>query len=364
MLSDLLGVLVGFATIMLFLSLIVTAMVQATIAMVGLRVRNLQTGLEEALRSGGIPPQVGSTTRAALAKQILVESAMPIGTTPRHDVAEKPRRFSPMPTWLDPDDVPDLVSHALGAAHAKQPGVGAALLGNVDAAAIGKDVQTAFTRVHAYMNKRFASYVRLVTIAWAVLVAGAFQVSAPDLVKHLYQDAGYRTQVAAAGQTYVETHAAPAATPVSLEVAAHDAVADVIAVYPDLEQRLEDLNADADNIDGVEAELATLLKGYDQVDAVVRLHRAATQRHLQALYQQSLDAAGASTDQLGALNITLWPHHWSFYRCGGDALKNSLGVLITVIFLTFGAPFWYEQLKNLASLRDVMSDKDAKKATK
>ena len=51
MLMDIIGAAVGFSVIMLLLSLIVTSLTQATLALLRLRGRNLRHGLETALRT-------------------------------------------------------------------------------------------------------------------------------------------------------------------------------------------------------------------------------------------------------------------------------------------------------------------------
>jgi hypothetical protein len=51
-------------------------------------------------------------------------------------------------------------------------------------------------------------------------------------------------------------------------------------------------------------------------------------------------------------------------RTGGPSGKDPriIGVLITAILLSCGAPFWFEQLKNVASLRDALSKGQTAKA--
>jgi hypothetical protein len=65
----------------------------------------------------------------------------------------------------------------------------------------------------------------------------------------------------------------------------------------------------------------------------------------------------AVTDVLGRLNINPWQYGPEFYYEDGTfQLKNIIGVLITAIFLTFGAPFWFSRLQEVLKLKDVLSE--------
>ncbi len=41
-----------------------------------------------------------------------------------------------------------------------------------------------------------------------------------------------------------------------------------------------------------------------------------------------------------------------------DGKRNILGVLLAAAFLSLGAPFWYNALKNLSNLRTVVASKE------
>jgi hypothetical protein len=56
-------------------------------------------------------------------------------------------------------------------------------------------------------------------------------------------------------------------------------------------------------------------------------------------------------------NIELWQEGWVFYK----STDNWLGVLLTVILLTLGAPFWYNILCTLVNLKDQLQPKSEKK---
>jgi hypothetical protein len=53
-------------------------------------------------------------------------------------------------------------------------------------------------------------------------------------------------------------------------------------------------------------------------------------------------------------SLTEWSANWG--KAGPH--PNPTGVLISAILLSFGAPFWYNALKNLLQLRSILTRKD------
>ena len=47
-----------------------------------------------------------------------------------------------------------------------------------------------------------------------------------------------------------------------------------------------------------------------------------------------------------------------------NGTRNLLGILITVAFLSLGAPFWFNALKGLSNLRTVLADNEKKETGK
>jgi hypothetical protein len=71
--------------------------------------------------------------------------------------------------------------------------------------------------------------------------------------------------------------------------------------------------------------------------------------------QQSVAAAGESAEeQLKAYGIRFWGDKRYYVNDKGHLRWEAIvGVLMTGILMSFGAPFWFNQLRYLASLRDV-----------
>jgi hypothetical protein len=63
----------------------------------------------------------------------------------------------------------------------------------------------------------------------------------------------------------------------------------------------------------------------------------------------------ASTDLVPVpASFAEWKANWT----GGGLHPNPMGVLLSAILLSFGAPFWYGALKNMLQLRSILTQKD------
>jgi hypothetical protein len=65
--------------------------------------------------------------------------------------------------------------------------------------------------------------------------------------------------------------------------------------------------------------------------------------------------------ELALLNLGFWREGAAYYRSADGQLEwtNIMGVLLTALFISFGAPFWYEKLKALNVLRDAIYSRGA-----
>jgi len=58
-------------------------------------------------------------------------------------------------------------------------------------------------------------------------------------------------------------------------------------------------------------------------------------------------------DALARFSIAPWAEGWAYYT-GPDRFENWVGVALTALLLSLGAPFWFNMLRSLANLRDQM----------
>ncbi|MGH8186779.1 MAG: hypothetical protein ACREUC_09465 [Steroidobacteraceae bacterium] len=288
MLSDVLAALVAFVSIVLLLSMIVTALVQTTQSILRLRARNLLKGVGTLLRNHDLTSASGRMDVRALASKVLNDDAVAlIDKVPKPDTFTRHALLGPKVSWAEPAALAQAIRHVTKTEpviKAPAPGEAAPATAAPAAAQPAVDeLQREIEKMEPAWRKRFQYFVRIITIVWAVLVAGSFQVSAPALFSALSHDRALAAQVARNN-----------------------------------------------------AEIARLASRSGEPDA-------------------SLNAAASKLDVFG---IQFWKKGGAFYI---DTSKDDwdwhwdaiIGVLLTSILLTFGAPFWFEQLRNLAALRDL-----------
>lgn len=181
MLLDTIGVAVGFSAVMLLLGLVVAALSQATQAALRLRGRNLRYGLACALMVTDDRPNHASLAEssdilnrsdsALLHHRILRESSWS-------------RFLGPPVSWLNRADLLKVLRGKAAEINAvTKPPLSQQ---SVDAAI--DDIVSTLDNADKSLSNRFKRLMRGISLAWAILVAALFQVSAPDLVNQMASD--------------------------------------------------------------------------------------------------------------------------------------------------------------------------------
>src|SRR5688572_15979848 len=179
--SSLLGVILAFVTVMLLLSLVVMALVQLSQSVLRLRSRNLLVGVSWLLDWPGAqnantkPSPLRKEPKLRLAAEILNEATdihrqLAPGRDP-NAVVNVIR--GPKTAWVDPDNLAEAIVRKM------------AVTGDTPTAAAPAFVKERFEKIEPAMSDRFASIAQQWTIAWAIVVAIAFQVSTPTLFHSL-----------------------------------------------------------------------------------------------------------------------------------------------------------------------------------
>ena len=333
MLLDVLGVLVGFAAVMLLLSLIVTTLVQLVQHLLGMRSRNLGVGIQ-ALLETVLKSAPGAQTENA--RKVLTEARF---------VPKKASRIarmvdgvtSPGCTWVEPEELV-----------ARLKGVGLAL----DESQV-EQVNQAFDRMGDYLKARFLQHMRVVTAVLAFLVAFYFQVSAPALLRDLSTDTDLRARYVTAAESLAREGklAGDGARP--YQDVSEEALLILQEKHPQLEAELEQVAGIGENRAAIVAELDLILAEdhpQDRKAIVEEYERLLTELHATHA-GESLQEAKRLMESLAQFNITPWAEGWVYYT-GPDGFENWIGVILTTILLTLGAPFWFNTLRSLVNLRD------------
>lgn len=198
-----------------------------------------------------------------------------------------------------------------------------------------------FPRFEHSAARRFSFFMRVNSMVWALVVAVLFQISAPDLLRTLSADPNLRA-------SYAESFEDVATYPdVALQ-----AFERLKGVYEEVEPIAWEPPANASR-EQILRSLRAAIGGLEKPETLV----AAYADSLDELY---LDQVKTSVTRLAKLDIQPWGKgHEYYWVVEGEDLKvfwkNILGVLMTAILLTLGAPFWFKALKNLSGLKDLLS---------
>jgi hypothetical protein len=383
-LSNVLGVLIAFVSIILLLSIVVTALTQATQAALRVRGRNLLTGVTRLLVTTGKL----SETAPRKEKREAAAKVLNAGNIATVDQVSKPegilRRviLGPRTSWVEARELTEAINTmyppakkdaALPVAAAAASPTITITTATATATATGTTettikkkktpppprpedpVFTAIKRAEPAWCKRFQYFMRLVTIGWSLIIAIGFQVSAPSLFASLSQDPA-RTAKILGEQAEVIRIAKEALAEDEYDLVSDDALDKLATQYPDFADDI----AQAGNAAPTKSELVQQLLDVlpdvperpEMVQAYSKLIDDVVKKEDTA--KDPGETAAAAVDQLATFGVTWWQHGKAFYLDDDRSLNFSIliGVLITAILLTFGAPFWFEQLRTLAALRD------------
>ena len=300
MLMDIFGIAIAFALIMTVLSVIVTSFSQATQAILRLRGRNLKVGLATALAPGSLKPDAQTLNDAADIMNRCDDAGLRRQT--KTDSLWS-RLVGPATTWLDESALRGALENK---ANEMAESSGEQLSEETVKETIDGIVDR-FGRLDKSLTSRFNNRMRGVSLLWAVLVAAVFQVSTPQLVQELSIDPELRAKV------------------------------------------LENLPA------VIDPEKAEGEQGADDVTGSNGDTKQAAPN-----YEEAVAAAKEQMDLLSIINITPMRYGKAYYTTDPKVAANIIGVLLTAILLTLGAPFWYNLLQTAVQWRDVFApQKDA-----
>jgi hypothetical protein len=94
-------------------------------------------------------------------------------------------------------------------------------------------------------------------------------------------------------------------------------------------------------------------------DSVYRAQLVQLSTRLDAQSQSSQSDFVPIHNNLSALNFNITPDKWPSYYAQAQvsSLFNWIGIVFSTILISLGAPFWFNRLKDMASLRDKLDKK-------
>ena len=344
---DRLDTLIGIATIMLGLSIIITIMNQMTASLLGHRAMYLKDGLAELLEA--LDPSLKAQA-GAIAKDLLTHKLSSDSIFGRLSWA--PQRWK-MATAIEPDELAKLLS-MVSAGKSYEPQIKAVLeqvnpavqrdarmLAAVipqTAAAVdqlkqipGKTsgalghLEAAFSATMDRISQRFTLQMRIWTVVFSVVMVLVFHLDAATLYAELSAEPSLRASVSGVSETmlkkYLDLQAANSAgqaSPVLSQPEAQPAVSTQPGGKPSDEELREKTRKLADDFSQVKRALA-------------------------------------------ASDLQIFQVRDGWYKPGSfGGLGEFFRILATAGLLSLGAPFWFNALKTLTSLRSATAQKQTK----
>ncbi len=379
-----LDVVIAFSVIMLLLSLVVTAIVQAVSALLDLRGQNLVKAVGVLLEQAD--PRLkahAQTVAAALVTHPSVATGWRAFGRPTAKALQSQEVVRLLESLASPDDASLDQAPAAKAALKKllQETVSPATLQDLEAlvqannaldalfpnyAALTKafeeQAHATFTRAMAkgrdlaqnvdawfdtVMNRsseRFAAQARYYTIGFSAVLAFGLGVDSLDILNQLRNDGTARDRIVAQTQAALDlAQEALERQPTAIALGA------VVSAHPEQTEAIGKATAGAAPAC---SDIAQKLEGDPQTRALADEF----ERGCEQASEQYLAGLGERFKRLGALlaGSDLRIFNPPGVPFGGARL---IGMLMTVVFLSLGSPFWYNALRQLANLRPMIAGK-------
>jgi hypothetical protein len=210
--------------------------------------------------------------------------------------------------------------------------------------------------------QKFAMYMRLWTVLFACAFAFGSGLNSIVLISDLYGNATLRNALVGGGQQISGT----AATVL-------DSQNTLAAKFTaSLQKALQNANIAAPQPPAIQTTAAGIAwiqanVPAAQVAAVTAdfnsISTAASQQFIQDLAQNATTVISASSKAGFDVLKFRWPANWWAAKFTGWGLGYFGGVLITAALLSLGAPFWFNALKSMTNLRPILASKEKSEQT-
>ncbi|MHC4707149.1 MAG: hypothetical protein ACYS8I_08700 [Planctomycetota bacterium] len=216
-----------------------------------------------------------------------------------------------------------------------------------------------FSRMERGLSQRFCVITRYLTIACAVIVALVLQVNALTVLNRLSADPAFRAQAEKMAVDLLPDYETKYADQGSYEDVAAEALLELQKKYPKVEE-IEQVSGIGEGTTDTLEELSRILETNPDREAISSDYEKLVAKVHQERYDEAVSRFKEGMSILAKFDLKPFSGGVAFYR----SPANWLGLLITVIFLSLGAPFWFNALRGLVNLRDTLAPKEDKKADK
>jgi hypothetical protein len=214
--------------------------------------------------------------------------------------------------------------------------------------------ETDFEQFEKLSSARFRAFTRWAGFTFGLMLSIAFQVNAVGVWDRLAEDAAWREQVNAVGEKLSQSEAVRTVAQYKpqYEELAEQALKQVTTKRPELAQALEEMSGQGESDEQGIQELRLVLRDHPERHQIAREFAEQLSLLRAKMLEETKETALGAKDELASLGIRFWPEGWQFF-CQPS---NWVGVLLSALLFSFGAPFWFDALKRVMNLRDVFAD--------
>lgn len=367
----------AFAVVMLLLSLVVTVAVQIVVAVLGLRGKNLIWGIRKVLEcSPTLKDHASEITNKALAHPALIsngKTAKVIGSKELLAVLNDLSRDSNK-SLLEPakKSLKDALANVVpqeSQKHAEKLAEQFRKLFPNEAAkmeeALGifrektsklmSDFDTWFDTVMNRCTDRFITLTRLCSVFFAVILSLGLQIDSFGLLKTLSTNAEVRSVLVQIGdRTQNRAEEVLLAKPIAVE--ALESISANEEFKKEFDTKKIKIPSGLVSRNQGSAWLNEEFKG----SAVISQMQKAYEEKFEQLTRERLGSLGNQMieikNELELSKLVVLPANWSTYKASWKDLgRHFPGILMSALLLSLGAPFWFNALRTLASLRPILA---------
>lgn len=347
-----LDILIAFAAVMLGVSLLITVLTQILSAVLGLRGTNLRWGLRTLLMTAIDVPATGDVKAVKqcekIADAILHHPLISDSTFSKFAGKLMGRvrlasaiRKEELIDILDTIGFPEGTEDAAQKLKDKLPEV---------QAHINSWFDTTMDRV----AQRFSMSMRVYTVLFAVVLAAALQLDAVSLLRQLAQDQTVRARLVASADAVVrETSKILGATGETNVFV--DSISQLRQREPDAARMLTNTPPQLLTLEAANLWVRTQLGDDPQARKVLAEYHQIASSNVVAKAPELMGSVAIVQDELARSGLQLLPDYPLRLRDYSPFNPRFWGMLLSVLLLSLGAPFWFNGLKRLLSLRPTLA---------
>jgi len=368
------NIVFAFAVVMLLLSLVITIAVQIIVTVFGIRGRNLIWGVTKVLeRSPTLKNKAREIADAALHHPAVTPTkftATAIGSKELiavlHDLATAENESLDATLKKELKDVLDETIPLETRAYAETLAREFKALFPTEAEKMNEVLNLVkkktlklksnfegwFDTVMNRTTDRFVIHTRIFTIVFAILLAGGLQIDSLELIKTLSTDVALRNALIKSADRTLD-RAGEILLSKSIPVEALESVRDKFEALKakTIPNTLATRN---DGLAWLTSELAESGKLAEIKEAYLKEFDRLTPQRLERLGKYMLEVK----DQVEVSSLVFLPGSWSAYLNSWKKIGGHIpGIILSALLLSLGAPFWFNALRSIATLRTILAGK-------